>query len=94
MCASCNRSYWNRQRDREVIRQQNICVTRISGRIWGNTAGHNSHPAGYNTYTVGCWLSPLEGHARFTLHPVVHEEARPDVTHIRPDVMDIRSDML
>ena len=93
MCASCNRSHWNRQCDQEVIRRLYMCDSRTSDRIWWNTAGHSLHPAGYSIYTAGCLWSSLEYHIRLTLYPAVHEEARPDITHIRTDVMYIRPDM-
>ena len=83
-----NRSHGNRQCDGEVIRHLNICVTLVY------PAGYSLHPAGYNTYTAGCWLSPLEYYVRLTLYPAVHEKAQPDITHIRPDVMYKRPDML
>ena len=70
-----------------------MCDSRISGRIWVNTAEHSSHPVGYNIYTAGCLLSPLECYMWLTLCPAVHGKARPDITHIWPDVMYIRPDM-
>ena len=46
--------HWNRLRDSRNHSANNMCDLRISGRIWGDTAGYNLHPAGYNAYTAGC----------------------------------------